>query len=439
MYKKEVESSERVSGTGMIGAGGRRLPTLGKGVSAISQSIKTGSFRWMKSINKSTILNVIRLQGPLSRAEIAKVTHLTPPTVTNIVSELLREGWVVECELGESTGGRKPILLNINHKAFNVVGVYAGVKTIRVLSADLAGNTGEERLLSVPARPSGKIYADLLIEAVGSVADRIREKGIPLLGIGVGMHGLVDPREGVSRFAPNLPFSDLPLRSILEEKFSVSVEVENDVRARAVGESWFGHGRGADPFICVHVGTGVGAGMMYEGRLLHGPTFTAGELGHTVIDPAGPACGCGNRGCLEAFVSGPATLERVRRRLAAGEASLLRTRMGVDGKLTGPDLTRAAAEGDRLAVEELAETGRCLGIALANLINLLNPRKIILSGGMIAAGDFVLNPLRRTVEERALSTPAKEVSIVVSELGDRAGVIGAFTLVLQKLFEPQQE
>ena len=304
MYKKEVESSERVSGTGMIGAGGRRLPTLGKGVSAISQSIKTGSFRWMKSINKSTILNVIRLQGPLSRAEIAKVTHLTPPTVTNIVSELLREGWVVECELGESTGGRKPILLNINHKAFNVVGVYAGVKTIRVLSADLAGNTGEERLLSVPARPSGKIYADLLIEAVGSVADRIREKGIPLLGIGVGMHGLVDPREGVSRFAPNLPFSDLPLRSILEEKFSVSVEVENDVRARAVGESWFGHGRGADPFICVHVGTGVGAGMMYEGRLLYGPTFTAGELGHTVIDPAGPACGCGNRGCLEAFVSG---------------------------------------------------------------------------------------------------------------------------------------
>ena len=105
----------------------------------------------MKSINKSTILNVIRLQGPLSRAEIAKVTHLTPPTVTNIVSELLREGWVVECELGESTGGRKPILLNINHKAFNVVGVYAGVKPIRVLSADLAGNTG--RSGCYPFRP----------------------------------------------------------------------------------------------------------------------------------------------------------------------------------------------------------------------------------------------------------------------------------------------
>ncbi|EGK13287.1 transcriptional regulator [Desmospora sp. 8437] len=406
----------------------------------MSQTIQTGSFRWMKSINKSTILNVIRLQGPVSRAEIAKVTRLTPPTVTNIVGELLRDGWVVECELGESTGGRKPILLNINHGAFNVVGVYAGVKTIRVLSADLAGNTGDEQLLAVPSRPTVKTYTDLLTGAVGSVVDRIRGKGIPLLGIGVGMHGLVDPREGVSRFAPNLAFTDLPLRSILEEKFNVSVEVENDVRARAVGESWFGHGRGADPFICVHVGTGVGAGMMYEGRLLHGPSFTAGELGHTVIDPAGPVCGCGNRGCLEAFVSGPATLERARRRLAAGEPSLLRSRVGADGEqLSGPDLTAAAAEGDRLAVEELAETGRCLGIALANLINLLNPRKIILSGGMIAAGAFVLDPLRRTVEERVLSTPAKEVSIVVSELGERAGVIGAFTLVLQKWFEPQQE
>ncbi|MGF7086770.1 glucokinase-like ROK family protein [Kroppenstedtia sanguinis] len=401
--------------------------------------IQTGSFRWMKSINRSTILNVIRLQGPISRAEIAKVTRLTPPTVTNIVGELLQDGWVVECELGESTGGRKPILLNMNHQAFNVVGVYAGVKSIRVLSADPMGNIGAEQLLPVPSRPTVKTYTDLLTDAVGSVVDQIREQGIPLLGVGVGMHGLVDPREGVSRFAPNLAFSDLPLRSILQEKFDVPVEVENDVRARAVGESWFGQGRGADPFICVHVGTGVGAGMMYGGRLLCGSTFTAGELGHTVIDPAGPMCGCGNRGCLEAFVSGPATLERARRRLMAGEPSLLQTWGGRAGEqLSGRDLTAAARKGDRLAIEELAETGRWLGIALANLINLLNPRKIILSGGMMATGAFVLDPLRRTVEERALSTPAQEVSIVVSELGDQAGAIGAYTLVLQKLFEPQE-
>lgn len=359
--------------------------------------------------------------------------------MTNIVGELLQDGWVVEFELGESTGGRKPILLNMNHQAFNVVGVYAGVKSIRVLSADPMGNIGAEQLLPVPSRPTVKTYTDLLTDAVGSVVDQIREQGIPLLGVGVGMHGLVDPREGVSRFAPNLAFSDLPLRSILQEKFDVPVEVENDVRARAVGESWFGQGRGADPFICVHVGTGVGAGMMYGGRLLCGSTFTAGELGHTVIDPAGPMCGCGNRGCLEAFVSGPATLERARRRLMAGEPSLLQTWGGRAGEqLSGRDLTAAARKGDRLAIEELAETGRWLGIALANLINLLNPRKIILSGGMMATGAFVLDPLRRTVEERALSTPAQEVSIVVSELGDQAGAIGAYTLVLQKLFEPQE-
>jgi N-acetylglucosamine repressor len=400
------------------------------------RSMQIGSFRWMKSINKSAILNVIRLRGPISRAEIAKHTKLTPPTVTNIVAELLESRLVVESDLGESTGGRKPIMLTINAEAFCVVGVYAGAKRVQAVSADLNGNILEEAELPIPTRPEADVFIAIVKEAVKTVIQKAREQSVPILGIGVGMHGLVDPEKGISIFAPNLGLKDIPLRTLLEKEFDLPVEVENDVRALALGESWFGQGKDVGDFIVVNVGTGVGAGIMLEHRLIHGPSFTAGELGHTVIDLDGPPCSCGNHGCVEAFASGPATAARALARIREGIPSLLSERVEAGASVTGKEICQAAEEGDPLAQEVLAETGRYLGIGLANLVNLFNPTKIILSGGVIRAGDFVLEPLKETVKKRALSVPAKEVSITVSELGTHAQAIGAFTLVLQKMFEP---
>ncbi|GGE16961.1 N-acetylglucosamine repressor [Marinithermofilum abyssi] len=400
------------------------------------RSMQIGSFRWMKSINKSAILNVIRLHGPISRAEIAKHTKLTPPTVTNIVAELLESRLVVESDLGQSTGGRKPIMLTINAEAFCVVGVYAGAKRVQAVSADLNGNILEEAELPIPTRPEADVFIAIVKEAVKTVIQKAREQSVPILGIGVGMHGLVDPDKGISIFAPNLGLKDIPLRTLLEKEFDLPVEVENDVRALALGESWFGQGKDVGDFIVVNVGTGVGAGIMLEHRLIHGPSFTAGELGHTVIDLDGPPCSCGNHGCVEAFASGPAMAKRALARIREGIPSSLSGRVEAGASVTGKDICRAAEEGDPLARKVLAETGRYLGIGLANLVNLFNPTKIILSGGVIRAGDFVLEPLKETVKNRALSVPAKEVSITVSELGTHAQAIGAFTLVLQKMFEP---
>ncbi|PTX64443.1 MarR family transcriptional regulator [Melghirimyces profundicolus] len=404
----------------------------------MSRSIPTGSFQWMKSINKSAILNVIRLQGPISRAEIAKVTKLTSPTVTNIVAELLESGLVVESDRGVSTGGRKPILLKINGSAFGVIGVYAGARKVEALAADLDGNTSDETHLPVPPRPTAEQFVSIVKEAVRQVAEKIQNKNQPLLGIGVGMHGLVDPVQGVSIYAPNLYLRDIPIGSMLEEEFGVPVEVENDVRALAMGESWFGQGQGIDDFVSVHVGTGVGAGIVFDGRLVHGPSFTAGELGHITIDIHGPLCSCGNYGCLEAFAAAPAMVKRARERLRAGASSSFLDWIGdASDSLTGEAIFEAARQGDAFAIKVLEETGRYLGIGLSNLVNLFNPRKIILSGGVVAAGAFVLGPLKQTVRERALSTPAADVSIVPSTLGEKGRAIGAFTLVMQKLFQPQ--
>lgn len=404
----------------------------------MSHPLQTGSFHWMKSINKSTILNVIRLHGPISRAEIAKKTKLTPPTVTNIVGELLESRLVVESELGESSGGRKPILLRINSGAFYLVGVYAGAKKLRAVCATLDGQIVCENERVLPHQPNQATFLHSLKEIIQHVIDESKANRQQFLGIGVGMHGLVDPVRGISIFAPNLPLRHVPIKEELEQEFSLPVEVENDVRALAIGESWFGQGQGVSHFVCVNVGTGIGTGMILDYRLYQGATFTAGELGHTTIDMNGPKCGCGNYGCLEALASAPAMVNRAYRLLEAEKPSRLREWIPTgEESLTKEHIHRAAQAGDPLAIQLLEETGRYLGVGMANLINTFNPASIIVSGGVFRAGEFVMKSLRRTVEERALQEPARAVRIVTSQLGPNGTAIGAFTLILNKIFTPE--
>ncbi|WP_091834730.1 ROK family transcriptional regulator [Marininema halotolerans] len=398
------------------------------------RTMQTGSFRWMKSINKSIILNVIREKGPIPRAEIAKVTQLTPPTVTNIVGELLDAGIVVESDLGESTGGRKPILLRINASAFSVIGVYAGVDKIRAMSADLDGNLEGEAEVPIPPNPDRSFYIRSIIDTIHQLAAPIHHSGRPLLGIGVGMSGWVDHEQGISLSCPSLNLRNIPLRDLLEREFSVPVEVENGVRTLAMGESWFGEGREIADFICVHIGNEVNAAFVKEHSLVYSPSFTAGELGHTTVDIEGPLCGCGNRGCLEVFGSSVAMVRRAQEGLDQGVISSLNHH---EGPLSERVLFEAAREGDEFARAVLVDTGRYLGIGLANIVNLFNPRRIILCGDLISEVPYVLHSLQETVEQRALATPVADVTIVPAGLGRNGGPMGAVTLVLMKLFQPQ--
>lgn len=402
----------------------------------MTEPIEVGSFQGMKSLNKSAILNVIRLQGPISRAEIAKLTGLTPPTVTNLVGELILANLVAESDLGESTGGRKPILLRINTDAFYVVGVFAGSKRVKAVTATLDGQVLRHVERKYPATPTPEQFLITVADAVEQVMNETnpRKEG---LGIGVGMHGLVDPQEGISIFAPHLNLRNVPVKAYLEQRFNLPVELENDVRALAMGESWFGLGQGLADFVCVYVGTGVGAGIILDHRPYRGVSFTAGEIGHTTIDINGPKCSCGNYGCLETMAGGQALVRRAQQAIRLGRQSLIEALAGDDlEQITGEIIHQAALQGDDVAIEVLADTGRYLGISLANLINLFNPSRIILSGGVSRAGEFLLDPLIEAVNKRALATPAKAISIMISELGPHAMAIGAFTLILHRLFLP---
>ncbi|HEY8909965.1 MAG TPA: ROK family transcriptional regulator [Desulfosporosinus sp.] len=403
----------------------------------MSELIPVGSFQGMKSLNKSAILNVVRQHGLISRAEIAKLTKLTPPTVTNLVGELIDTKLVVETDLGESTGGRKPILLRINSAAFHVVGVYAGPKKVKAVSATLDGNVVTQVETNYVEKPTDEQFLEALEEVVRRVIKETNLEKESILGIGVGMHGLVDSERGVSIFAPHLNLRNVPIKAYLKQKFDLPVEVENDIRAQAIGESWFGRGKDISNFILFRVGTGVGAGIILDNQLYRGASFTAGEVGHTTIDINGPKCSCGNYGCLEAMVGGTALARRAQQAIRFGKKSILEDMVKgnlelIDGKL----LYLAAGQKDQVAMDVLEDTGRYLGIGIANLINTLNPSLIILSGGVFGAADVIMGTLRKTVEKRALAKPAQEVSIVISELGENAIAIGAFTLLLKKMFTP---
>lgn len=393
-----------------------------------------GSFQLMKSLNRSLILNTIREKGPISRADIAKMTKLTPPTVSNIVRELLDSQIIIESNQGESRGGRKPTMLIINAKNFYVIGLDVGPKDIKALMTDLNANIVEELEKDIPQNITNEELLSLMKE---SISDLLNRKPLDqnLIGIGVGMHGMVDVERGVSLFAPNLQLRDIPIKDYLEKEFKMLVKVENDARAMALGEAWFGNGNGADSVVCVNVGRGIGAGIINNGKLFHGEHFIGGEIGHMTIDIDGPRCTCGNFGCLQALAAGPVIAERAAKEIALGKESLL-TEMAngqleqIDGKM----IYEAAVKGDALSRRILAETGSYLGIGLTNLIHTVDPDRIVIGGGVANAGDFLLDNVKKTIEQRALTTPAKNTKIVRSKLGVHATAIGAVSLLLVELF-----
>lgn len=393
-----------------------------------------GSFQLMKSLNRSLVLTTIRNEGPISRADIAKRIALTPPTVTNIVNDLLEEKVIMESEVGASSGGRKPILLRLNSRSFSIIGVDVGVNAIKSILTDLDAGVIRETRRGMPPRPDAETF---LAELKASIEDLMGAAGSehPVIGIGIGMHGLVNPQEGISVFAPNLQLKNVRIRQTLEEAFGLPVYVENDVVAMALGELWFGGGQETDHFICVNIGVGVGAGIILNRQIFHGSSYSAGEIGHTTVDLNGPRCSCGNYGCLQTLVSGPAIAESVQNEIALGRRSKLRpTASDSLQSITGEHVYEAAMEGDELAVEAFRKAGRLLGISLTNMIHTLNPQKIILGGGVALAGPLLTEPLKETVKERALESSVLHLTIETSRLGHRATAIGAVTIVLSRLF-----
>jgi N-acetylglucosamine repressor len=391
--------------------------------------------RRMLQHHRAVVLNLIRKRGPISRTDIYNTTKIRMTTVTEIVKELLESGIVIEVGSAESTGGRKPVLLTVNPTAGYIIGVDVRATNIRGILTNLQSRVIAQQQQDIPPQNGGLDVVEqmksIIRYLVQSVPDRDK-----LLGIGIAVAGLVDSEHGIVVFCANIPgWRNIPLKEIVESEFKVPTCIEEKARAGALGERAFGCGRDVDDLIYYHIGMGIGAGIISHGMLYFGASQSAGEIGHTVIDELGPPCRCGNFGCLEAIASAKAIRDHAIAALEKGVDSLLNDLAHNNfDTITSEMVYVAASRGDKLSRRILQEAGTHLGIGAANLVNILNPALLIIGGALARAGEFIIEPLQRTLMERSLTVSAKAVTVKVSELGDDAAPLGATTLILKNIF-----
>ncbi|MFA5499909.1 MAG: ROK family protein [Candidatus Omnitrophota bacterium] len=278
----------------------------------------------------------------------------------------------------------------------------------------------------------------LINELVKEIEALLFEYSVPrknLLGIGIGAPGAVDIRTGTVHYLTNVPnWHEVPLGDILKKRLRIPVFVDNDVNVMALGELRFGAGRGVRNMLCITLGTGVGGGLILDGKLYRGSSYAAGEFGHVPINIEGPKCGCGSYACVEAYVGNSYLVRDVVARIRNGEKTMITKLAGGEAsKITAKMIGIAASRGDRFARKVWIDAGNKIGIGLAGVVNLLNVEKIVIGGGVAEAGKTLFDSIKDTVAARAMKLPAKTVKIVKAKLGYDAGVIGAATLVLYEL------
>jgi predicted NBD/HSP70 family sugar kinase/biotin operon repressor len=380
-----------------------------------------GSAPSLRASNRLRVIQALQVLGVTSRADVARHTGLSRSTVSNIVAGLQAEGMVVDRDPdGRAAvgGGRPPALIALDPGAGFAIGIDFGKRHLAVALADLT-----HRLVAEEWREMANDYdaedgiqqaaelVQLMVDASGADTGRV-------LGVGMGLPGPVH-RSGVVGSSAILPgWAGTQAAERMSERLGMEVWLSNDANLGALAESTWGAGRAADGLVYLKLATGIGAGIVIGGRLFEGAGGTAGEIGHTSLDETGDICRCGSRGCLETYASGTAI------------AALLSRSLGEP--LTPEDVLSRAVDGDPGCRRALADAGRHIGAAVADLCNLINPERIVVGGSMAVAGDVLLDPLREAVGLRAIPSAAEDVLIVPGELGERAELLGAVALVLHE-------
>lgn len=373
---------------------------------------------------RARLLGVLAEAGAISRAELARRTSLAPSTVSTVVGELQAEGMIVE-PTGRVDGqngsslGRPPILVALHRRAGVALGIDFGKRHLRVALAELSHALLAERHRSLDAdlpAVEAIALAGQLVEEMLSEAEVCR---LEVVGVGMGLPGPVHRPSGELGDSTILPgWVGVRAAKAMSDALGLPVEVENDTNLGALGEWMWGAGRGADPLAYLKASTGIGAGFIIDGRPYVGAGGTAGEIGHTVVDPSGPICRCGSRGCLETLAGAPAIL------------AALRDTYGEELTLT--EAIGRALDGEAGCRRAISDAGRTIGASVATLCNLFNPRRIVVGGDLGAAGRLLLDPLQESLRLGAIRSAAADVEVVEGTLRERAEVLGAVGLVLRR-------
>lgn len=396
---------------------------------------KIGSKELIREINVSQILRLINERGKISRTELSKETGLSLAAICNIIDSLIKKGFVSEVGVGESSGGRKPVLLSINKKAYYVIGIKVGAEEITFVLTGIDSNPVEKLVYKTPSSLSLEEVTDAISKGVSNLLSLTSINKKCLLGIGIGISGLVNSESGFVVKSGILGWQDIPLKKLLEKRLKINVYIDNDVNTLAIAEKLFGIAQKYENFVLVTIGRGVGAGIFIKGELYRGAIGGAGEFGHIVVDPNGLLCECGNRGCLETFIADPFIVERVKTKLKKGEKSIITNLIDNLDEITPQIILEAANLGDEFSKEIFKEIGNHLGRGLSILVNILNPELIILSGEGMRAQEFIMESTIKSLKSHTFANMGEKLEVIPLRLGDDSWAVGAAALAINKIFE----
>ncbi len=395
-----------------------------------------GSRDLIRDLNHNLILTLLRQHAPIPQQALARLSGLSPATVSGIIAALSSADWIEEVGPGEASGkrgGRRPTLLRLNAGAGLIVGVKVMEDLIATVITDLDAtvlHTGTAPLEPHVLRQETSDPMQVIMAMVKAIEAILLDSGVDrrrIIGVGVGISGLIDAKEGISRVSRIFPGQrDVHLGKLLSDHLGFPTFIENDVRARTIAEHVFGAGQSMQHFVLVAVGRGIGAGIVVNGQIYHGSTYGAGELGHMCMDENGPLCECGNRGCLEAFTSAPALVQQ------AIEREILPQR---GQSATIEDVILAADQGDLSARRLFAEAGHLIGMGIANMVNILSPECVFVVGEGTRAGAWLLDSLQETMHSYLFPGLAPQLVVEVETISEHTWARGAACVVLNTLFK----
>ena len=395
---------------------------------------KTGNSKFLKAFNETSLLELIRINKQISKADLAQLTGLSPTACGIIVSNLLEKGYICEAGIGISKGGRRPNLYELNPKSYYSIGVDIDVDYIRFVLMDITGNVEYRDKISSGFEQSVSESIRLIEYKLQQIVEKNNISEDRLLGVGVSVPGMVDNVTHEIIFAPNLGWERVDLEHMMSSMGSFPIYVDNEAMCSAICENWIGCCTEQKDFVCINMKSGIGSSIFAGGNLYRGCSGSAGEIGHIMVDHNGPKCACGNYGCLETLVSSKSMVEKAQRLVRQGLIADFSDALDINSINTVDDIISSAKAGNEAARVILVEAAGYLGLAIANLINTINPSRIVLGKELVKFSEDILEHMRNIALAKALRYPASRVEILISELGDDTSALGAAIIPLKKLF-----
>lgn len=386
----------------------------------------------MNKINTRQVLTIIRNEEYISRAEIPKRLGLTPPTVNRILRQLVDSRFVEYVGQGKSRGGRPPLMVKFNGKNNYVIGIDIGATTIRGVLSNLDAEFILEIQLSTKLKSGENGIMEQIFLLVERLLSRKNFNSSQVLGIGIGVPGLIDHKKGIIDLSPDFGWKNMEFKKRLSEKIKLPIIFDNSTRLMAVGEKKYGKGIGLEDYIVINVGYGIAAGIVANGKILSGAKGHAGEFGHIVIDPGSDVlCDCGGKGHLEALASGRRIADMGKGLFSQNDKELIKLAGNKKSGVTAKMIATLARDGNKGALAIFNSALHYLSIGIVNMINVFDPKKVFIGGGVALNGDIFFDNLNREVSQNMMSE--KKISIEPVSFGENATLVGACALVLEGL------